>query len=140
MCRRIGDRPGRGVSRTPPPQKKRGGGAIGKISRSFTLNKIEIWPNIGGVRPPRWASCVPGPSLVVFFCPSPLYCVCVGGGGGGGRVSQICAPPPPSKRLVINYGEGWGVLQNGKIAGPKLFAPPPPFKGWKLFAPPPPSQ
>ena len=42
---------------------------------------------------------------------------------------------------------GRGGLQNGKIAGPKLFAPPPsrqgitfhapPFKGWKLFVPPP---
>ena len=56
--------------------------------------------------------------------------------------------------MVINYGEGgggWqggGDLRNGKIAGPKLvvpspqdrvklFAPPPPFKGWKLFVPPP---
>ena len=48
------------------------------------------------------------------------------------------------KGLVINYGEGGG-LQNGKIAGPKVFAPPsrqgqtfcapPPFKEWKLFAP-----
>ena len=48
------------------------------------------------------------------------------------------------KGLVINYGEGG--LQNGNIAGLKLFAPPPsrqgktfcapPFKGWKLFAPP----
>ena len=27
-----------------------------------------------------------------------------------------------AKGLVINYGEGGG-LQNGKIAGPKLFAP-----------------
>ena len=27
------------------------------------------------------------------------------------------------KRLVINYGEGGG-LQNGKIAGSKLFGPP----------------
>ena len=32
------------------------------------------------------------------------------------------------KGLVINYGEGRGGLQNGKIAGPKLFAPPPPLK------------
>ena len=50
------------------------------------------------------------------------------------------------KGLVTNYGEGGG-LQNGKIAGPKLFAPPPPsrqgktfcappFKKWKLFMPP----
>ena len=41
---------------------------------------------------------------------------------------------------------GRGGLQNGKIAGPKLFAPPPqdrvklfappPFKEWKLFVPP----
>ena len=53
----------------------------------------------------------------------------------------------PYKGLVINYGEGAGGLQNGKIAGPKLFAPPPlkpgynfscpPFKEWKLFVPPP---
>ena len=45
--------------------------------------------------------------------------------------------------LVINYGEGGGGgLQNGKIVGPKLFAPlsrqgilpppPPPFKRLKL--------
>ena len=43
---------------------------------------------------------------------------------------------------------GRGGLQNGKIAGPKLFAPPPrqgktfrtpPFKEWKLFVPPPPT-
>ena len=39
------------------------------------------------------------------------------------------------KGLVINYGEGG--LQNGKIAGPKLFAPPPPQDRVKLFAPPP---
>ena len=31
---------------------------------------------------------------------------------------------PCTEGLVINYGEGGG-LQNGKIAGPKLFAPPP---------------
>ena len=31
------------------------------------------------------------------------------------------------KGLVINYGEGGG-LQNGKITGPKLFAPPPHLK------------
>ena len=31
--------------------------------------------------------------------------------------------PTQDKGLVINYGEGGG-LQNGKIAGPKLFAPP----------------
>ena len=41
---------------------------------------------------------------------------------------------------------GRGGLQNGKIAGPKLFAPPPqdrvklfappPFKEWKLYTPP----
>ena len=48
------------------------------------------------------------------------------------------------KGLVINYGEGGGGLQNGKIAGLKFVAPPPPqdrvklfaFKEWKLFAPP----
>ena len=32
---------------------------------------------------------------------------------------------------------GRGGLQNGKIAGPKLFAPPPPQDRVKLFAPPP---
>ena len=37
------------------------------------------------------------------------------------------------KGLVIKYGEGG--LQNGKIAGPKLFAPPPQDRV-KLFAPP----
>ena len=32
-----------------------------------------------------------------------------------------------TKGLVINYREGGGGgLQNGKIAGPKLFVPPPP--------------
>ena len=39
-----------------------------------------------------------------------------------------------TKGLVINYGEGGG-LQNGKITGPKLFAPPPQDRV-KLFAPP----
>ena len=38
-----------------------------------------------------------------------------------------------TKGLVINYGEGG--LQNGKIAGPKLFAPPP-QDGVKLYMPP----
>ena len=41
--------------------------------------------------------------------------------------------PFTSKGLVINYGEGG--LQNGKIVGPKLFAPPPQDRV-KLFAPP----
>ena len=47
-------------------------------------------------------------------------------------------------RMKINLRDwslitGRGGLQNGKIAGPKLFAPPPPFQdGVKLFAPPPP--
>ena len=27
--------------------------------------------------------------------------------------------------LIIHFGEGGGGLQNGKIAGPKLFEPPP---------------
>ena len=44
--------------------------------------------------------------------------------------SVVLAGP---KGLVINYGEGG--LQNGKIAGPKLFAPPPQDRV-KLFAPP----
>ena len=39
------------------------------------------------------------------------------------------------KGLVINYGEGGG-LQNGKIAGPKLFAPP--LKTGSNFSRPPP--
>ena len=38
--------------------------------------------------------------------------------------------------MVINYGEGGG-LQNGKIAGPKPFVPPPPQDSVKLFVPPP---
>ena len=38
-----------------------------------------------------------------------------------------------SKGLVINYGEGG--YKNGKIAGPKLFAPPPQDRV-KLFVPP----
>ena len=41
------------------------------------------------------------------------------GGRGGGRGAEAVA----DKGLVINYGEGGG-LQNGKIADPKLFAPP----------------
>ena len=42
------------------------------------------------------------------------------------------------KGLVINYREGGG-LQNGKIAGPKPFAPPPaPSRQGKTFRPPPP--
>ena len=59
--------------------------------------------------------------------------------------------PTGLKGLVIYYRErgGGGGLQNGKIAGLKLFAPPPSpqdrvkpfpppplFKEWKLFAPP----
>ena len=41
-----------------------------------------------------------------------------------------------AKGQVINYGEGGGSLQNGKIAGPKPFAPL--LKtGIELFAPPP---
>ena len=46
------------------------------------------------------------------------------------------AIPAASKGLVINYGEGAG-LHNGKIAGPKLFAPP--QVRVKPFVPPPPS-
>ena len=43
---------------------------------------------------------------------------------------------PDSKRLVINYGEGGGrLLQNVKIAGPKLFASPPQDR-IKCFGPP----
>ena len=44
-----------------------------------------------------------------------------------------------TKGLVINYGEGGGGggLQNCKIVGPKLFAPPPPPQDRvKLFGPP----
>ena len=40
------------------------------------------------------------------------------------------------KGLVINYGEGPGGLQNGKIAGPNFFAPPPLKTSVKLFMPP----
>ena len=39
--------------------------------------------------------------------------------------------------LKDNYGEGGG-LHNGKISGPKLFAPPPPQDRVKLVMPPPP--
>ena len=42
----------------------------------------------------------------------------------------VCA----DKGLVINYGEGGGI-QNRKIAGPKLFVPPPPQDRVQLFAP-----
>ena len=44
--------------------------------------------------------------------------------GAGNHMTQPV--PPPTKGLVINYGRGGGGggLQNGKIAGPKLFAPP----------------
>ena len=41
--------------------------------------------------------------------------------------------------LVINFGEGGGGLQNGKIASPKLFwVPPPPLRQGKTFCAPPP--
>ena len=36
--------------------------------------------------------------------------------------------------MVINFGEGGG-LQNGKIAGPKLFAPHPPQNRVKFVTP-----
>ena len=42
-----------------------------------------------------------------------------------------------NKGLVINYGEGGGGLQNGKIAGLKLFVPPPPSRQGKTFRAPP---
>ena len=45
-----------------------------------------------------------------------------------GAVAQAVTGVPlvGAKGQVINYGEGkGGGLQNGKIAGPKLFAPPP---------------
>ena len=51
------------------------------------------------------------------------------------RVSVYRGTTVCSKGLVINYGEGGGGLQNGKIAGPKLFAPPPQDRV-KLFASP----
>ena len=51
-----------------------------------------------------------------------------------GLVTIIVRSVTAGKGLVINYGEGGG-LQNGKIAGPKLFAPPPQDRV-KLFAPP----
>ena len=62
------------------------------------------------------------------------------------EVGYIIMLEEKSEGLVINYGEGGG-LQNGKIVGPKLFAPPPPsrqgktfhappFKEWKLFVTP----
>ena len=63
------------------------------------------------------------------------------------RLGKEAGQMVPSLRdwsLITGRGGG---LQNGKIAGPKLFAPPPsrqgktfhtpPFKGWKLFVPPP---
>ena len=57
-------------------------------------------------------------------------------------------PAPEIKGLVISYSYGEVGATNGKIAGPKLFAPPPPpqiqgktfqappYKEWKHFAPP----
>ena len=43
---------------------------------------------------------------------------------GTSRIEVNPIPFPHfDKGLGINYGEGW--LQNVKIAGPKLFAPPP---------------
>ena len=39
------------------------------------------------------------------------------------RCEDVTCRKMEGKGVVINYGEGGG-LQNGKIAGPKLFAPP----------------
>ena len=47
--------------------------------------------------------------------------------------AQVYGPGERGKGLVINYGKGG--LQNGKIAGPKLFAPP--FKTGLNFLRPP---
>ena len=55
------------------------------------------------------------------------------GAGREGAAGPPTHQPEKGKGLVINYGEGG--LQNGKIAGPKLFAPPPQDKV-KLFTPP----
>ena len=38
---------------------------------------------------------------------------------------------------IIPQWEGGGGLQNGRITGPKLVAPPPPQDRVKLFTPPP---
>ena len=46
----------------------------------------------------------------------------VEGGGGCASCDPLDLLLSFYKGLVINYGEGG--LQNGKIAGPKLFAPP----------------
>ena len=61
----------------------------------------------------------------------------------------LCLPRRSNVILILRDWSlitGRGGLQNGKIAGPKLFAPPPqdrvklfappPFKEWKLNAPP----
>ena len=61
-----------------------------------------------------------------------------GAGGGGCWLPLLIGYRAPiminiinsPKGLVINYGKGGGGLQNGKIVGPKLFAPPPPFNIW----------
>ena len=45
--------------------------------------------------------------------------------------------PSPSRLLRRDLITGRGGLQNGKIAGPKLFAPPPPQDGKTFHAPPP---
>ena len=66
-----------------------------------------------------------------------------------GPISRSCME---SSKLETSLGtghllRGGGGLQNGKIAGPKLFTPPPqdrlklfvpppPFKEWKLLVPP----
>ena len=50
----------------------------------------------------------------------------------GGKVSNR----PNIRDWSLITGRGGGGLQNGKIAGPKLFAPPPPQDRVKLFAPP----
>ena len=53
----------------------------------------------------------------------------------GAPGSHFVAPLlPVIKGLVINYGEGGGgELQNGKIVGAKLFAPPPPSRQGETF-------
>ena len=50
------------------------------------------------------------------------------------RVQTVRVVDLHDKGLVINYGEGG--LQNGKIAGPKLFAHPPSRQGKTFCVPP----
>ena len=55
----------------------------------------------------------------------------------GHQEFSICSSYSPLGDWSLSTGRWGGGLQNGKIAGPKLFAPPPPSEDRvKLFMPP----